>query len=415
MRFLNRILLTLALTAPLLSSFALAADSPQFRGANRNGVFNETGLLRSWPADGLRELWDVDGLGEGYASISVAQNSIYTTGMKELVGSVFAFDMNGKPRWKTEYGKEHHGSGYPGSRSTPTVDGNRVYMISGMGRVVCLDAVSGDILWAVDTLERFGKGKSPDTLIPRWSIAESVLIDGDNLICTPGAPKATVVALNKHNGETVWTTQELSDLSGYCSAKMFDNGKLRQIITMTSKSMVGIDPATGKLLWRQAYPASWEIHAISPVFHGNLIYVSDGYRHGGKAFELAPDGKSLQLKWEEPTLDVHHGGVVAVDGYIYGAANKGTWICIDFKTGEVTNTIDGVGKGSVIYADGMLYGYGEKGKLGIIKASPTAMELVSSFEIEKGSGPHWGHPVISGGVLYIRHGDSLMAFSIKAG
>ncbi len=415
MSFLNRTVLTFALAAPLISGFALAADSPQFRGPDRNGVFKETGLLEAWPEDGLEELWSLEGLGQGYASVSVANNSIYTTGMTDFVGSVFAFDLNGKPKWKTEYGKEHHGSGYPGSRSTPTVDGDRVYVISGAGRVVCLDAATGSVKWAVETLERFGKGKSPDDLIPRWSISESVLIDGDNLICTPGAPNATLVALNKHNGETVWTTKDLSELSGYCSAKMFDNGKLRQIITMTGKSMVGVDPANGNLLWRQSYPASWDIHAISPIFHGNLIYVSDGYRHGGKAFELAADGKSVRLKWEEPTLDAHHGGVVAVDGHIYGAANNGKWICINFNSGKVTDSIDAVGKGSVIYADGLLYGYGEKGKLGIIKASPTGMELVNSFKVEKGNGPHWGHPVISNGVLYIRHGDALMAYSIKAG
>jgi outer membrane protein assembly factor BamB len=388
--------------------FALAADSGQFRGPDRNGIFPETGLMKSWPEGGPEEIWAVTGLGKGFGSVAVADGHIYVTGQHEQSGFLYAYDLDGNLKYKKELGELHSGSGFPGTRSTPTVDGDTLYVMQSMGKLYSFDAKSGKQNWMVNLPERF-----PGSKTPYFGFSESVLIDGDNLICTPGGTDATVVALNKKTGETVWQSKGISENASYCSVRVFEHGGKRQLITMTGKSMIGLDPQTGGLLWRYDYPAEYDIHAVSPVFNGNNIYVSDGYGQGGTMVSLNDDGKGVTMRWKEETMDVHHGGLVHLDGYIYGASDRGDWTVLDFETGEVVNKIKGVGKGSIIYADGMIYGYGEKGGVGLFKAGPDDFEMVSTFKITKGRGQHWAHPVISGGRLYIRHGDVLMAFKIK--
>ena len=398
----------------VLFSWASASDSPGFRGADRDGHFQETGLLKSWPEGGPTELWSVEGLGQGYSSVSVVDGVIFTTGKKDDEGSVFAYDLNGKLKWKSSYGKEGQGRGFPGARSTPTIDDGLVYVMSGFGVVVAFNQSDGAKVWEIDTVKTFGGGKEMKEILPSFEFSESVLIDGNNLICTPGGKDASVVALNKKTGATVWTSKGLSDSASYCAPRIFDNGKHRQIMTLTSKALVGLDPQTGTLLWRQEYPVTYDISAVSPVFDGNLIYLTNGYKQGGSMFELAADGKSVTKGWKEDSLDVHHGGCVLVNGYIFGASSKGKWTCLELTTGKIMSEHTDLGKGSVITADGMLVGYDEKGNVGLMKADPNNFKVISSFKIEKGSGQHWGHPVISGGILYIRHGDALMAFDIKA-
>ncbi len=392
-----------------LTSLAMATDSVQFRGPDRNGIYPETGLMRQWPERGPVELWSLDGLGQGYGSMSIVNGSLYVTGVKSGNEYVYAVSLSGEKKWEQSMGKAHSGSGYPGSRSTPTYDQGALYVMNSVGKIFRLNAETGKIDWELDMSKRFENVRSP-----HFGFAESLLIDGDRVICTPGGKGATVAALDKKTGKTVWTTPGLDEATSYCSIRVFDNGKVRQYITMTSKSMIGVDPKDGALLWRHDYPAQYDIHAVSPVFSGNLIYVSDGYKQGGTMVELAADGKSVAPKWTEKSLDCHHGGLVEIGGYIYGAASNGRWVCLDINTGEVKKAIKGVGKGSVIYADGMLIGYGEKGKMGLFKASPDQFDLISEFEIEKGKGQHWSHPVISAGKLYVRRGNVLMAYEIQS-
>jgi len=398
--------------AMALSAFGLAAlamNSIQFRGPDRNGVYPETGLMKQWPESGPQELWAVEGIGQGYASLAIADGSLYLTGVKDEIEYVYAFDLQGEKRWEASLGEAHPGNGFPGARATPTVDGDAMYVMNSMGQVFRLATADGAIAWQVDLSKRFESVKTP-----YFGFSESVLLDGDRVVCTPGGKDATLAALDKNTGETVWTTSGTEDAASYCSIRIFDNGKLRQYITMTGQSMIGVNPADGALLWRYPYKAEYDIHAVSPVFYENYIYVSDGYKQGGTMLELAADGKSVTKRWTDKNLDCHHGGLVQVDGYVYGAASNGDWVVLDIKTGEAVQKIRAVGKGSAIYADGMLIGYGEKGKLGLFKASPKSLELVSSFEVEKGRGQHWAHPVISDGRLYVRHGDALMAYQIKA-
>lgn len=395
----------LALVLP--GAAALAADSPQFRGPDRSGVFPAEGLLRAWPENGPRQLWSVEGLGRGFASVTIVDGRIWTTGMNDAEqGAVVAFDTRGKLLWKQEYGQEHHGQGYPGTRTTPTYDGGLLYLLSSMGQAVALDAGSGEIRWHVDLVATF-QGRNID-----WGITESPLVVDDKVIYTPGGPTIIMVALDKLTGKTIWTTSGLDDLSAYCSPRLFDHGTHRQIVTMTRRHMIGVDPARGELLWKLPYPGQLNIHAVSPVFAGDSIYVSDGYQQGGQMVTLATDGKSVTQRWRERRLDVEHGGVVLVNGHIFGSATNGTWYALEAASGEIKAELPRVGRAAVIYADGRLYGYQEKGYAVLVDADPANFRLISRFKITAGRGQHWAHPAIADGVLYLRHGDVLMAFDV---
>jgi len=420
----------------LSTSLSWGADWPQFGGPARDGKSSETGLLNKWPAGGPKELWSVEGLGIGYSSAAVAGGYVYTTGMvgKDKQGICFAFDLNGRPKWTASYGRDWNGS-HEGARTTPTVDGDRVYVFSGYGNLVCFDAKTGEQKWAVDTLEKF-EGQNL-----KWGLSESVLIYGDKAICTPGGKDATMVALNKMNGETIWTTKGLRTAKGlcekaaYCSPVVVELSGKPLIATNVQKSIILVDPDNGEVVHRIGHEKRHDLAAVSPVVSGRYLYVTTGYtRDGapdpnefpdrGRMFELKPDGSGYELKWTERKLDCHHGGVVLIDGHIHGSSSAiyppaskeeviGMWYCLELATGKIKYEAKLVGKGSVIYADDMLYCYGEGGVVGLVRIMPTGYEMVSSFEITKGTDEHWAHPSISDGRLYIRHGNALMAYDIK--
>jgi outer membrane protein assembly factor BamB len=393
---------------------AEAGDSPQFRGPDRDGNFSDTGLLKAWPADGPAQVWKAEGLGHGYASASVVGDTIYVPGMlDDGQGYIFALNLDGAVKWQAAYGEETQDRQAPGSRSTPTIDGDRGYVISGLGVVTCFSAANGDILWQVDTVERFGAQEI------RWDIAESVAIDGENLICTPGGADASVVALNKMTGDTVWTSRGLSDASAYCSPIVIDHGGRRIVVTMTAQNVVGIDAASGDVLWTHAYPTEHDIHAVSPVYSDGMVYyTSSGGRPAGAMLALSPDGSSVTLKWEDTNLNCFHHGVVLRDGYIYGTSEerRGELMCLELATGQLKWRAEEVTLGSVVAADDMLYVYeGPKaGVVSLVKATPEGFTRFGQFTITEGSARHWAHPTIAGGRLYIRRGDLLFAYNIAA-
>lgn len=390
---------------------AFSADWPQWRGQNRDGKSLETGLRKEWPEEGLKPLWVIEDLGKGYSSVAVAGEFVYVTGMagKNNQGVLFAFDLAGNLKWRILYGPEWHEQ-HPGTRSTPTVDGNRIFVLTGMGRLVCFNAMTGMIRWSEDVARTFG-GEAPV-----MGFAESVLIHENKVICTPGGKDASLVALEKTSGRTIWTSKGFSEQSAYCSPILIERGGKRLIVTITAKSVVGLDPETGHLIWRQPQDPDAEDpnHSITPVHQEGCIYVTSGHGKGGQMLELSPDGQRISQRWVDRTLNCLHGGVVLIDGYIYGTNGKGKWVCLDLENGEVMYEAKGVGMGSMVYADGMLYCYGQKGTLGLVRVSPRGYELVSDLKVTYGKGQHWAHPVISGGRLYIRHGDALMAYDIRA-
>jgi outer membrane protein assembly factor BamB len=368
-------------------------------------------LLSAWPAEGLTPVWVAEGLGEGFSAAVVSEGTIYVSGMlgEDKQGHLHAYDLDGTRRWSTPYGPEwdqsHRGTRYP-----PTLDGGRAYLISGHGVVCCFDAKSGVLLWQRDVAKDFG-GEAP-----AMGFAESLLVDGARLIVTPGGADASVVALNRETGETIWTTKGLSDQSAYCSPILIERGGRRLIVTLTTATLAGIDPETGTVVWRTRFDETEELqnHAVAPVYADGLIYATSGHRTGGVMYALSADGTSVTERWRDETLSNHHGGVIFRDGYLFGSNMKGRWACLAAADGTVRYEERGVGKGAVTYADGHYYCYSEKGTLGLVTTTPEAHTVVSQFEVELGEGVHWAHPTIAGGRLYIRHGDVLVAYDVRA-
>lgn len=380
----------------------------QWRGQNRDGVYHEQNLLKSWPKDGPELLWTASYLGKGFSSVAVTSRGIFTTGMIDGKGFVFAFDHNGKLLWKSEYGKEWDRS-YEGARTTPTVVDDLLYIESTSGQIVCMNSDSGDILWETNLMDDYAARNL------RWGLTESLLIDGDQLICTPGSPDVSVIALDRYSGNLLWSSKGNGDMAAYCSPALFEHGGKRIIVTMTGKTILGIDADSGKLLWSHKHITKYDINPNTPYYQDGKIYCVSGYGTGGVQLELSPDGTSVKEMWRDETLDSQMDAFVVVDGYIYGTSHKKpAWHCLDWETGEEVYRSPGLGKGNVIQADGLIYFYGENGKVGLIKPNSTKFELVSSFKVTQGSNQHWAHSVISEGVLYVRHGEILMAYKIRS-
>jgi len=394
-----------------LAGPAVAGDSPQFRGPHRDGRFEEQGLLKTWPEGGPAVVWVAKGLGKGFSSASVVNGKIYITGMQDgQNGSLSILSSDGIIEKSLVYGKETLDQQAPGPRSTPTIDGDRLYLLSGLGVVYCIDLAKGAKLWEVNILERF-KAKNNT-----WTLAESLLVDGERVICTPGGPDAGLAALNKMTGETLWTTQGLSDQASYCSPAIVDHKGRRILLTETAKLVVGADATSGALLWTHDHPTEYDIHAVTPLYQDGLVYFTGGYGSGGGALQLSPDGSSVSVKWTDKNLDCQHHGVVLVDGYLYGTGHQnGQLMCLEMATGKLMWGTKEVRQGAVVYADGMLYVYeGPKsGIVSLVKAIPTGFERTGTFKLTEGTGQHWAHPAIANGRLYIRHGDALIAYDIK--
>jgi len=415
--FRGIIIAVLLVSCPLPS--ARAADWPQWHGPSRTNIARETGLLKEWPPDGPPLLWSAEGLGKGYSNVTIAGETIYTTGKFKQETFVIALDLDGKPKWKTSNGgsweapkRWRWARGYDGARATPTVDGGTVYHLSEIGRLAAYDAASGKEIWAFNILERFA-GK-----IPRWAIAESVLVDGDRLICYPGGAQGYMVALNKTTGDVVWANEDVGDSASYCSILPIEFGGVRQYVTMTAEALIGIASDTGALLWRHPHTNKRKINPVTPVFADGIVYVTTGYGAGGVAVRLHQDGDGFRAEqlWSSKKQDTKHGGVILIDGHIYGSGdNARGWWCLDLKTGEVKYQSDGVGRGSVTAVNDMLYCLGERGRMALVRATPNEYRIISEFKAPQGGkGLHWAHPVICDGRLYLRHVDKLFCYDLRS-
>lgn len=389
------------------------ANWPQWQGPTRDNRSAETGLLKVWPESGPKLLWSVDGLGEGFATVSIANGLIYTTGMIDGNGFLLAIDMEGNVKWKQMYGPEWS-KDHPGTRGTPTVNSGCVFINSGLGAISCYDAFTGQRKWTTDVFKQFNGGN-----YPKWGIAESPLVVGNAVICTPGGNKTGMVALDKETGQEIWVTKSINENAGYCTAGVIEKEGRTLLVTLLSNTVIAVDAGTGEILWQydcsnyQQKPK--EINPNTPLYYDNCIYVTSGYGKGGAKLRIASDPKIAPTKeWANFVLDCQHGGVVLVDGYIYGTNMAGEWVCLDWKDGGVMYQAKGIGKGSVTYVDGMLYCFGENGTVALVKPSPDGFNLISSFKVPKGSGMMWAHPVICGGRMYVRHGDVLLVYDVKS-
>ena len=394
------------------SSSAGATDEPfwpRFHGPNRDNISHETGLLKRWPEGGPPLVWTARGIGHGYSSVSLAHGLIFTAGNIGGNTVVTALDLGGTIQWQYENGLAWE-KPQPGSRSTPTIDGDRLYHKSPHGELVCLEARTGKRLWELNLLTKF-ESKSI-----RWGLSESPLIDGDRVICSPGGPQAAVVALDKMTGQIVWKSPSTGELAGYASPNLFEFGGLRILSTMTAKACIGLNANTGELLWNVRHITPWDENIFTPILHDGCVFCSTGHKVGSRKLKLQiTDGNiGTETLWESRDLDNHHGGTILLNGYLYGSGHRRGWICLDWETGKTMYNEPGVGKGSLTYADGMLYTLGEGSVMGLVKATPERHELISQFRLPAGGeGPSWAHPVVCGGRLYIRYDDYLYAYDVR--
>jgi outer membrane protein assembly factor BamB len=387
-----------------------ATDWPQWRGPSRSAVSPETGLLRSWPAAGPPRAWSASNLGAGFGSIAVRGDRIYVQGMRNSQSVVSALNRaDGKLVWVRPIGRAGDNDRGPGPRGTPTVDGDRIYVLTETGDLASLRIPDGTIAWQRNILQEFG-GRNID-----WLISESPLIDGNNVIVSPGGRAAGMAALDKMTGKTVWVSKELSDRAGYASPIVADVQGVRTIMTLTGEAGVGVRASDGKLMWRHTAVSNSTANIATPVFFDNKVFYSSDYGTGGALLALRAQNGEVRAQEVYFTRDMqnHHGGMVVVNGYLYGFHNA-ILTCLEFATGKVMWRNRSVGKGSLAYADGSLYLWSENNVVGLADASPTAYRETGRFRMPEQGWPSWAHPVVSGGRLYIRDQGILTAYNIRA-
>lgn len=397
---------TLAAQAPQ----APQVDWPQWRGPDRTGLSKETSLLKQWPAGGPRVVWTANGMGAGYGSVAVAGDRVYVQGMRNSESVVQALNRaDGKVTWARTLGRAGDNDRGPGPRGTPTVDGDRLYALSENGDLAALRVQDGSVLWQRNILRDFSGRNIP------WLISESPLVDGNQLIVTPGGRNAGMAALDKMSGRTIWTSKELSDEAGYASVIVADVQGVRTYMTLTSEAGVGVRSSDGKLMWRVTNVANNTANITTPVYGDSKVFYSSAYGTGGALLSLRADRGEVRAQEVYFTRDLqnHHGGIVLVDGYLYGY-NNSILTCLEFATGKMMWRSRSVGKGAVSYADGNLYILSEDNVVGLVEATPAAYREKGRFEIRDQGLPSWAHPVVSGGRLYLRNQGTLASYDIRA-
>jgi outer membrane protein assembly factor BamB len=400
----------LASVAIVLAGVTIAAsDWPQWQGPDRTGISKETGLLKEWPRSGPALLWTATGLGTGYGSMAVVGDRIYVQGARMRQSFLIVYNRaDGKEVWSKPLGATEGNDQGPGPRGTPTVDGDRVYVLSEAGDLWCLKTDGAEV-WHRNILRDF---RGPQL---RWLISESPLVDGPHLVVSPGGAGAGMVKLDKMTGKTVWTAKELSDPAGYSSITAADVGGVRTYMTFTANEGVGVRASDGKVMFRYPKAANGTANIATPIYSDNKVFFTSAYDTGGGLLDLTAQNGEVKAKEVYFTRNMknHHGGVVLVDGYLYGY-NDSILTCLEFATGKLMWRDRAVGKGSVTYADGNLYLQGEQNTVGLAQATPSGYVEKGRFSIPDKGLPSWAHPVISDAKLYVRNQDVMMAYDIKA-
>jgi len=387
-----------------------STDWPQWRGPERNGISKETGLLKQWPAGGPPRLWRVSNLGAGYGSLAIKGERIFLqmqVGRQSVVASLNR--STGQIVWSKPLGNSGNNDRGNGPRGTPTIDGDRLYALSESGDLACLQAADGATVWQRNILRDF-KGSNI-----QWLISESPLVDGDHVIVSPGGRDATMVALDKMTGKTIWTSTGLSDEAGYASAIAGDVSGVRTYMTFTAEASVGVRASDGKPMWKYTKAANRTANIATPVFVNGKVFFTSAYDTGGALLNLSAQGGEVKATESYFTRNMknHHGGVVLVNGYLYGFSDN-ILTALQFDTGRVAWRDRSVGKASVTYADGNLYILGEGNVVGLVEATPEGYREKGHFEIPDSGLPAWAYPVVSGGRLYIRNQNTLTAYDVRA-
>lgn len=403
---------TLAVTVLLGVAAVDAADWPQWQGPDRTRISKETGLLKEWPAGGPRVIWRAGSLGSGYGSMAVAGDRVFLQGARGANSVVIALNRaDGKEVWAKTLGPIETRMRTPqgaGPRGTPTVDGDRLYVLTENGDLACLKT-DGSAVWQLNILKEFGGSQL------QWLISESPLVDGPHVVVSPGGPGAGMVKLDKMTGKTVWKSQDLSDTAAYSSIVAADVQGVRTYMTFTATAGVGVRASDGKLMFRYPNAANNIANVATPVYSDNKVFFASAYGTGGGLLNLTVQNGEVRSTEAYFTREMknHHGGMVLVDGYLYGY-NDLILTCLEFATGKMMWRDRSVGKGSVTYADGHLYLQSENNVVGLAEATSSGYREKGRFEIPDKGQMSWAHPVISDGRLYVRNQDTLLVYDIKA-
>jgi outer membrane protein assembly factor BamB len=405
---------TILATLSVLFTLSLSgADWPQWRGPERTDISKETGLLKTWPEGGPKRVWLYENAGLAYSGPAIVKGKLYTLGTRDGSEVLLVLDANtGKELWTAKLGSVLQNRWGDGPRGTPTVDGDRVYALSGPGNLVCVSATDGKVLWQTNMTDLGGK-------VPGWGYCESVLVDGNQVVCTPGGAKGAIAAFDKVSGKQNWQSAEFTDGAHYSSTMAAQINGTPQYVQLVEKNFVGVSPKDGKVLWKASFPKGRTAVIPTPIIKGNNVYVTAGYGAGCKMVTVG-SGNELTTVYENAVMKNHHGGVILVGDHLYGHSDGYAWVCQDFKTGEEAWAHRDFKKGAVGYADGMLYCLEEgSGTLALVEASPKGWAEKGRFKLDPQSkirspqGRVWTHPVISNGKLYLRDQDLIYCFDVK--
>ena len=416
----NSVLIALLFLLGLPPAATLRAETSanwsQWRGVDRRGHSPDSGLLKKWPKGGPKQLWMYNDAGVGYAGYSIVDGKLFTMGAREEKAYLICLNASdGSEQWVLEMDTVLENGWGDGPRATPTVDGDHVYAMSGSGELVCAKHADGSKVWRTNMIKDHG-GK-----MQNWGYTESVLIDGDKVVCTPGGDKGALLALDKKTGKKVWQSEGLKVNAQYSSPIVIGHVGRRQYVQLFQKDLAGFDADTGKVLWKTDYPKGRTAVIPTPIYFEGMVYISAGYDAGCKAIKLGPRNEVEEV-YAKPEISNHHGGVILVDGHLYGYhSNRGGWMCQNLKSGDIVWTEKSkLGKGAIAYADGMFYCLGEKkGTVVLIEASPEGWKEAGSFkldpqsEIRKSRGRIWTHPVVIGGRLFLRDQDLVYCYDVS--
>lgn len=397
------------------NSIILEQKVYEWRGENRSGKYSDSGLLKTWPEKGPELVWEYEGVGNGYGSPVFTKDRLYILGEIDSLAYLLAFDLDGKLLWKKDFGKEWV-LNYNGSRSTPTIVDDLIYVTSGLGNVYCFNRNTGEHIWSVDMINDLNGA------FPLFGYSESVIIEDDKVFCTPGGTDTNVVALNRFNGELVWISKGASERPAYNSPQIIKLKDRNILVVFTAYELMGHDTKTGELLWvhnqdnvkkEDRRHGMGDTHSNTIIYDGGYIYYAAGDGNCGVKLELSADGNSIKEVWRNADFDSYMGGIVKIGDHLYGAGTgKRDFNSINANTGEIESKLD-IGSGAVIAADGMLYYYNFRGEVILILQEPLNMKVVNKFKMTKGENEHFAHPVINNGKLYIRHGNVIQAYNIQ--
>lgn len=393
-------------TALLIFSCTKKTELNQWRGENRDGIYHETNLLKEWPENGPELLWDYEGIGNGYGAPVITSDKIFVNGELDSLSHLFAFDLNGNLLWKSEYDSSWVVN-FPGSRSAPTVINDLVYVCSPKGEIVCFKTKDGSKVWSKNLLKDF------HGVITRFGFSQSLLVDGGKVYCAPGNKDSNFVALNRFTGETEWISKAKGEKPAFCSPLLIELPTRKIIVTFSEFSLYGLDAESGKMLWVHNQDTLCDIHGNTPIYDKGFIYYTAGCGNGTVKLQLSEDGSKITEVWKTMDMDNIQGGIIKVGEKIFGAGHRKIKLkALDMNSGKFVDSLD-IKRGITIYADSLIYYYAEQGGfMNLVKPEPK-LELISSFRIEKGTSEHFAHPSIKNGVLYVRHGNTLMAYDIK--